>query len=189
MSTNAKLNAVTRLVLALSLLGFIATQSTRFVLIGALTIAAIVLYFLFFEKKMLKEGLTNDYEDYVAVQQGTHTVPTLHNPMMNVLLTEIKDNPTRKSALQIDEQTEAVINDKVKTKVLQSVGDPRIFRGIDNEVNFENSMRNFYTTANTSIPNDQKGFSDFLYGDMISAKEGNTAALLRNNVRLGQVTV
>ena len=55
MSSNAKLNAVTRLVLALSLLGFIATQSTRFVLIGALTIAAIVLYFLFFEKKCLRK--------------------------------------------------------------------------------------------------------------------------------------
>ena len=54
-------------------------------------------------------------------------------------------------------------------------------------MDLEYSMRNFYTTASTTIPNDQEGFSKFLYGDMISAKEGNPSALARQNPRLGSV--
>jgi hypothetical protein len=50
-------------------------------------------------------------------------------------------------------------------------------------------MHNFYTTASTTIPNDQEGFSAFLYGDMPSGKEGDEAALAKRNVRLGQVNV
>ena len=41
-------------------------------------------------------------------------------------------------------------------------------------------MLPFTANANTSIPNDQKNFQDFLYGDMISGKEGNKLALERN---------
>lgn len=44
-------------------------------------------------------------------------------------------------------------------------------------------MRQFYSTANTTIPNDQGGFAEFCYGDMISAKEGNMFASVRNNPR------
>ena len=50
-------------------------------------------------------------------------------------------------------------------------------------------MRSFYTTASSAIPNDQEGYSHFLYKDMISGKEGNAAALLRNVARIGQMPV
>ena len=47
-------------------------------------------------------------------------------------------------------------------------------------VNFLN-MRNFYTTANTKVePGDQKAFAEYLYGDMISCKDGDTTACERN---------
>ena len=43
--------------------------------------------------------------------------------------------------------------------------------------NFEldQSNRSFFSTANTRVENDQKSFGEFLYGDMPSAKESNTA--------------
>jgi hypothetical protein len=66
--------------------------------------------------------------------------------------------------------------------------DPRIFQGVNNELDLEYSMRNFYTTASTTVPNDQEGFSKFLYGDMISAKEGDLTALAHQHPRLGSVT-
>jgi hypothetical protein len=50
---------------------------------------------------------------------------------------------------------------------------------------FDHSMRNFYTNPSTTIPNDQEGFANFCFGDMISAKEGNEFALGRNMPRLG----
>ena len=186
MATNAKLNAVTRLVVVLSIVGYLFTYTNRFLIIGGLTVAAVVVYYVFSGEKI---ALRENFESAPVPDQGNHTVPTTTNPMMNVLLTDYKDRPNRKPALENNEQTTAPINEKVKEKVLSKVGDARIFRGIDNELGFENSMRQFYTTPNTSIPNDQEGFSSFCYGDMISGKEGNAAALSRYNARLGQVTV
>ena len=34
-------------------------------------------------------------------------------------------------------------------------------------------MRPFYSMPNTRLPNDQKSFTDFCYGDMKSGKEHN----------------
>ena len=41
---------------------------------------------------------------------------------------------------------------------------------------------------NEQIPNNQKEFAEFCYGEMISAKEGNDYALIRNNPRIGAVS-
>jgi len=45
---------------------------------------------------------------------------------------------------------------------------------------FDRSMVQFNATANTTIPNDQKSFAEFCYGDMISCKEGNALACTRS---------
>ena len=61
-----------------------------------------------------------------------------------------------------------------------SVAD-KLFRDLGDEFVFEHSMRNFYTTANTKVePGDQKAFAEYLYGDMISCKDGDTTACERN---------
>jgi hypothetical protein len=165
------------------------TQNARFIWVGSLTVAAIVVYYLFSEKKLLKEGFDNIKNPSDVAELSGRTVPTTSNPMMNVLLTDYKDRPARKPALDNNAKTAGAINDKVKSQVISKVGDARIFRGIDNEMDLENSMRQFYTTANTAIPNDQEGFSTFLYGDMISGKEGNATALVQRGARIGQVSV
>jgi len=152
--------------------------------VGGLTVAAIVAFYI---SQPLKEGYQNA-EDPPA-ETGQNTVPTTVNPMMNVLLTDYKDNPTRKPALPINDSTTKWINDKVKSKIVSRVGDARILRGMNNELELEHSMRNFYTTPNTAIPNDQEGFGNFCYGEMISGKEGNQAALERKGARLGPISV
>ena len=59
----------------------------------------------------------------------------------------------------------------------------KLFHDVTENLEFEQSMRQFYSTANTIIPNDQESFAEFCYGDMISAKEGNQFAAVRNNPR------
>ena len=54
--------------------------------------------------------------------------------------------------------------------------DEKLFKDLGDSYNFEHSMRNWYSTPNTQIPNDQKGFADFCYGDMSSCKEGDALA-------------
>ena len=194
MSNTEKLNAITRVVILLVILGYIVTRSLKYILAGLVTLFIIAGYYQYNHKTTKKEALRQ------AIKEG-FTSPTLYkenerrfvaptnaNPMMNVLLPELNGNPNRKPAApSFNRIVESDINSKVKENVVKEVKDPRLFRGINNELDFELSMRNFYTTANTTVPNDQEGFAEFCYGDMISAKEGNEWALVKNAPRLGSI--
>jgi hypothetical protein len=176
MSMNDKLNAITRLVVALTIAGFLFTQNINFVWIGILTLGSIIVYHTM---------NTVTKEPFEKQNPKHHTSPTSANPLMNVLLPEINGNPNRKSAMKsYTPDTEQTINKKVKQQKSMLTD---TYKGTNNEIKFENSMRNFYTTANTTIPNDQEGFSNFLYGNMISGKEGNTTALAGRNSGLYQL--
>jgi hypothetical protein len=56
----------------------------------------------------------------------------------------------------------------------------KLFRDLGEQLVFEQSLRPFYSTASTTIPNDQSSFAEFCYGSMISCKEGNSFACARN---------
>ena len=171
MTSDEKLNAISRFVILLSLLGLVLTQSIRFLWIGVATLLIIAMY---------HNAQVNTQEAFT--QKTTRTVPTEKNPLMNVLLPEINGNPNRGKALAYTPKTEKKIMEKVKKGL-----DPRIYRGTNNELDLEYSMRQFYTNPSTTVPNNQEEFATFCYGDMISAKEGNKVALARHNPRLGPV--
>ena len=113
---------------------------------------------------------------------------------MNVLLPEIKDDPKRKRAApaynravekQINKDTENFVasnfddDPEIKKKLFSTLGDSFEFEDF--------GQYNFYATANTRVPNDQKSFAEFCYGDMVSGKEGNDFALIRDNPRIGSI--
>ncbi len=168
MDVNARLNAVTRIVLLVSVVAFAATKRPRFLIVGGVTIALIVAY---------QRSRPVEIEGYEPQNLAEHTLPSEFNPMMNVQLPELNGNPHRKSALKAyHPQTKDMITDAVKKMVLANGIDPRVFRGLNNEDDLEQSMRQFYTMPNTSVPNNQEEFGKFCYGDMISAKEGKKAS-------------
>ena len=129
-------------------------------------------------KKDLKEGFAScaNYEKH----KTKFTKPTKNNPLMNVLLPEISDKPKRKPAAPSFNRTvEKQINEKAG-----NVGpDPRLFLDLGDSISFEQSMRNFYSTPNTKVCNDQTAFAKFLYGDMPSCKEGNEFQCTKDNQR------
>ena len=202
MSRNEKINAITRLVIILSLLGFLITQSYNFFITGAITLGVIVLLYYTKNAKTdendnkgtnIKEGFTSP-KVYQAMK-SEFTNPTNKNPLMNVLLPEIANDPHRKRAApaynrgvekEINKDTENFVmsnfdNDKnIKKKLFSTLGDSFEFEDF--------GQYNFYATANTRIPNDQKGFADFCYGNMTSGKEGNDFDLMKNNPRIGSIT-
>ena len=102
MTRNEKLNAITRLVILLSILGYFVTHSYNFFITGGVTLAVItILYYIQESKSEVPlqdkvEGFTNP-KVYEALKTN-FTNPTVKNPAMNVLLPEISANPTRKSA-------------------------------------------------------------------------------------------
>jgi len=119
--------------------------------------------------------------------------------MMNVLLPEISYDPLRSEAAPAyNSEVEKDLNNKTKDYVVDTTfGDGtkkqqefirrKLFSDIGDNYGFDFSMRNFYTNPNTTIPNDQGGFANFCFGDMISAKEGNDNALGRWFPRIGGV--
>jgi hypothetical protein len=191
MDINDKLNAITRLVIILTLLGYLVTQRPKIIITGIVTLLAIGILqrakILKITKeefvKAGKEGFTNP-ENY-KMMKGNFTEPSVNNPAMNVLLPQISDDPERKAAAPAyNPIVENEINNATKKFVTSNFDDPEIdnklFKDLGDNYQFNNSMWNWYATPNTKIPNDQAGFADFCYGDMISCKENNGLACLQN---------
>jgi hypothetical protein len=92
---------------------------------------------------------------YTSPGVAVVTRPTAANPFMNVLLDEIKYNPTRPSADSISNPNNQVILDDFFR--VQWASDPTDVFGKTQ------GQRQFYTMPSTSIPNDQGSFQNWLY--------------------------
>ena len=114
--------------------------------------------------------------------------PTSSNPFSNVLVTDIEYNPEKKPA---PPAFQSDINDSIveQTKNMIEKMNPgqdnikeKLFKDLGEELTLEQSLRQFHSNANTMVVNDQTGFAEFCYGDMVSCKEGNLFACARNRI-------
>jgi len=182
-----KLNAITRFIILLTLLGYLFTKSIKILVSAAVSLVVLV---IIFKTKSQKEDFSNltkkdlDYykkkpekeENYI---QQNFTTPTKKNPVMNILMDEYKYNVERPPAAPIhNDQIKKEVNEKAKSN------NDKLYRNLGDNIIYENSMRNFHTMPNTKIPNDQKEFALFCYGNMPSCKEGDSLQCTKNNVRL-----
>lgn len=209
-----KLNAITRLIILITILGYISTMSQRILVIGFLTLAVIFVLFKMRKQKltkdMMKEGFFVEENNLPGVfKQKSKTIinpVTLdsvlsdefkegnkRNPFSNVLLTQINDDPERKSAppafnVDVDEditknikKSVQMMNPGIKNTNKQLYGD------LWQQFELDNSNRVFYSTANTRVANDQGAYAQFLYNDLkYSAKESTpegAIARLQDNYR------
>ena len=156
-----KLNAITRLILLIAILGHTyvgGSLKVLYILCIALTI--IVLIYKTSNRKSAEAFSTCSKIENLK-ESISNTRPTPDNPMMNVMLPEIVDNPQRPEASRAYcPKVDAKINSAVRENL-----DKKIFRDLGDEIEFDTSMRQFYTTPNTMIPNDQKGFAEFCFGN------------------------
>lgn len=136
-------------------------------------------------RKLQREKIIQD----MINPPNTFVKPEMHNPFGNVLLTDYDFNPNKKPAppSYTEQSSDEILKQAKKLVVEANPGQPNIanklFNDLGDELVFEQSMRPFYSTANTTIPNDQGGFADFCYGGMVSSKEGNKLAMGRNMPR------
>ena len=192
MNYQEKLNSITRMVIFITILGYILTMSPRILLIGIITLLLIIALF-----KMKKQKITN--EGFISVTTGknssTKTTDSITNPVTlksvlksefkegnkknpfsNVLLTQIMDEPNRKPAPpSFNPDVEVDITNNTKKNVQQlnpgiKNTNKQLFGDLWDKFELDQSNRNFYSTANTKVCNDQGAFAEFLYGDMLSAK-------------------
>ena len=187
MNRNETLNAISKMVILLTILGYLITQNRKLLIIGVVTIVSIIVLQYAEKTTESKENFAGKYNNPIAELKDPQlfTQPKPQNPAMNVLLPEIKDNPKRKSAAPAYiPEIEKSINESTKEFVAKNFKDSNIdeklFKDLGDNYEFDQSMRTWYATPNTQIPNDQGGFAEFCYGDMVSCKENNSHACTRS---------
>ena len=206
MSYSQKLNAITRMILVLTVLMYLLTRTFRTILFGVLSIGVIYLVHYYYKEEKSKTdkkkdaftgfgGQTKTTSPAIAVLgndlDGISPVdmfdePTAQNPFSNVLLTDIHGNSTKKPAPPAyNDQVNQTILAAARDAVMQAnPGQPdiseKLFKGLGEQLTFEQSMRQFYSTPSSSTPDDQQAFAEFCYGSMISCGEGNKFACARN---------
>ena len=197
MTFEAKLNAISRIIIVMSLLGFLFTRNINILVIGIVTLAIIFTLYRLRKQKLVsslikKEGFTvNSSTQPSALSQNQMTTnpvtletvlrsnfhpTTKKNPFGNVLLTDIMDTPNRPAAAPsfnpdvYDDIDSAV---KKQTQMLYPGiinTTKQLYGDLYSNYQLDNSMMRFYSTANTRVCNDQGAYGEWLYGNMPSSK-------------------
>jgi hypothetical protein len=203
MTYEQKLNAITRAMLILTVICFVITKSLRSILFSLVTLGAIYMLNHYHNKERENNEQRKDKEGFedapiadelfkkynIPVPEGIFTEPDSSNPFGNVLVTDYDYNPDKKPAPPAFNKN---VEKDLLTQAKQLVADAnpdhpdiadKLFKDAGSELMFEQSLRPFNSNPSTTIPNDQAGFAEFCYGNMISCKEGNEFACARNLAR------
>lgn len=213
MSYNQKLNAISRLVILLTVIGFVFLRAFRLLWIGG--VCLLVIFLLHYSQTRSvgggkQEGFYGNAPNdklrggdpalHAIVNFATNDpskigkkeyfdVPKINNPYNNVLVTDIVDNPDKLPAPPAYyPETEKAILDRTK-EAIQKMNPTfpgiikKLFSSFDDHFEFEQSMRQYHSNPSTTVPNDQGAFAEFCYGEMISCKEGNQFACARDSAR------
>jgi len=191
-----KLNAITRLVILLSLLGFIFTNTINIIVVCVITLISIyILYKLTKQSnanKIINEGFcTNNSKQIInpvtlqSVIDTEFKEGTKKNPFSNVLLTDIMDNPDKKPAPpSFNPEVDENITRNIKKGVqFMNSGinntNKQLYGDLWENFELDQSNRAFFSTANTRVTNDQSAFAQFLYNDLkYSGKESTPEGAL-----------
>jgi hypothetical protein len=211
MTYEQKLNAVSRTIIFLTLIGLIVSRSFRILFIGSITLLSVFIMFYYNKKEKskrnsakvleeIKENFENSSnilkdqdnpakiilkEQKLPDSDDVFTKPSSNNPFSNVLLTDYDYNPNKKPAppafnknvnRDIIKEAKMMINDIHPDQ--PNISD-KLFKDLGEELEFEQSLRQFNSNPSTTIPNDQNAFAEFCYGSMISCKEGNLFSCAR----------
>ena len=206
MSYSQKLNAVSRMVIFLTIISFMFTKSKQLLVISAITLFFIFVLFYYKEQEKLKlenkkMDLDKNIENFdniaidtlkqnnVSMSGDVFEPPSSLNPFSNVLISDYDYNVNKKPAAPAFNTN---VNNDILNQAKQFVREAnpdqpdisdKLFKDLGEQYVFEQSLRPFHSNPSTTIPNDQQGFAEFCYGSMVSCKEGNMFACARNLAR------
>lgn len=192
-----KLNAISRLIIILTILGYILTMSKRILIVGILTLLLIYVLYNMRKQKLTKDMLENfevqgnevtglfdnKPKSYInpvtldAVLRTEFKEGNKKNPFSNVLLTQIMDDPERKAAppsFNVDVDQDITKNVKRAVQMMNpgiKNTNKQLFGDLYQQFELDQSNRVFYSTPNSRVTNDQGAYGQYLYGNMPSAKE------------------
>lgn len=162
-----KLNSILRLSIYFSLIILILKKDSNILFIPILTgVFTFFLYSNMNTKKKNGETFLNKMNLYKDpyTKEICHR-PTAENPFMNILMSDYKLNPKRTKACNVS-------SGNIK-KEAQQYFNRNLYRDVGDIFQKNASDRNWYTTASTTIPNDDGAFKNYLYKIGPTCKEGS----------------
>lgn len=171
MPVTEALNSVLRFTIYFTAIMAATTAETQYFLI----IPVVMLSTIFFSQ-ILPDGTTLEsfsIKTNAKTAEGEYTMPTDNNPFMNVLLTEIKDNPNRPDAAPTNRKD---IREKIY-KGFQHTND--IYMDTTDLFDQRQAMRTFHTIQSSTIPNSFDDFKKWLTKGM-DAPDYSSAPPARN---------
>lgn len=152
MDVPTAMNAIVRFTVYISVILFLGTSKTQYLLAIPLVLFLTVLAVKLFPHPRSLES----FKDKVTSAMKDYTYPSGMNPFMNPLLTEILDNPDRPEAAPVTSK-------EVKRKIEESFKQTSdLYMDTSDKFDMAQSMRTFHTVQSGLIPNDQDGFLKFL---------------------------
>lgn len=154
-SARERVSATTRFVIYSTCVVYLINRDPRVFALGALVLS--ILYYMYVSR-MISDGKVRPAQGDARVSgplRDQVTLPTLDNPMGNVLMTDYVDKPDRPAAAWYPSMRSQVQDAWSRIHPFERQRD---------------AERNFYTVASTTIPNDQTGFAQAAYGKPFAPK-------------------
>ena len=167
MSYSEKLNSIFRLTFYIAIILVIIKRSYLYMYIAIIgAVLTIVLYKHYeYQMKLNDDNNIDSFSNRNSFKTSNKicSPPTKQNPFMNLLISDIKENPDHRACKSTS---------KIK-KEIENNFNSNLYKDIDDVFSGRNSQRQFYTTPSTTLPNDQKNFAEWLYKVPSSCKSGD----------------
>lgn len=167
MSYSEKMNAVTRFIILVTLLGQICINNYLILLLGLILVFVIVFIHNYYQIEQfdnMDSSLVNDI--------GKHTrLNPLYNVMPDDYVNDVNKEGTKD---EYSQEKEDEINHQVKQFIFENNKENKdigkVFSNVSDNLDFESSMRQFHINPSTTIPNDQNDFLKYCYNNLYSEK-------------------
>ena len=173
------MNAYTRLIIIVSIVIYTITKEINYIFIGIFLIVLIIIMYYSLKKDSFKvlpssfpfmesnetpieERSSNLLKEVILPRRESDYYDTqeqINNPLKNVTLTDYGKEQEYSKATRSD-------------SAMSPFAEGKIFQTSDQWI-FDKNTQPFYTTANSSVPNDQTSFANWLYGTENICKEGS----------------
>lgn len=185
MSREEKLNAISRLIIYIGILISCYQGKTHNLIY---TIIGLISIYIWYQSQTNYTISKNNNNNIIETCQTNYKgsckkyletdfiKPNINNPFMNVLPNSYEKTPNCISQINDSNSNYDEIQDNINNKFTNG-----LFQDVSDIYGKTGSQRQFYTMPNTSIPNDQEGFADWLYKSTPTCKEGNGFACEHNN--------
>ncbi len=179
MSVIENLNAIVRFGVYVSIILSMYQRNPRYLFISIIPL--IITYTLYNILDLEKFEETKYDIDMTELKDKDFILPTLNNPMMNVLLNEYADDPNRNPAYPVNDLSKEGYYVK---KDMENKLNFNLFRDVSDIYNKEHGQGRFYTMPSTTIPNDFQKYKDYMMdGGRKSCKEDRFNCMKYNDLR------